>query len=94
MITNENVNGAYIVRITSLPVDRVKPIPMKLFVNALGQVYAADKVKKAILTLLDQNDCSFTGVKDFKNRIINAIDGKMEISGADQVYIAGYVHTL
>ncbi len=92
-VINKSPGYKYIENLTSKQASEVKNINGMKFVECLQEFYGKDISFNTVNRLLTMRDDSFSGVKDFKSRFLNALvpDAKT-LSGADQQYIANKAH--
>jgi len=81
------INKQYIENIPYVQEKLLKPVSGTRFMEALEKTYGADKTHEAIKFLLNQRDTAFSGMKEFKERLISGISDMSKISVDDQKYI-------
>ena len=91
-INKESKGYQYVEKVMSTQADKLKPVMGGKFIQALEKFHGKENTVKATKWLFNQNDASFKGVKEFKDRLINALAGETHLSGEDQKYIADVTH--
>lgn len=84
----------YITKISYAQVDQIRPINGIRFVEKLEKSFGTEKVTQAFRNILTQSDATFSGVRAFKDRVIEALLGKVRLEGMDQIYILKYVQSI
>jgi hypothetical protein len=87
------VGKAYIENLNHVSCGEIKPIKAGVFYSALEATYGESVTCVASRALLGQAE-RFSGVKEFKSRISDALINDTEIAPQDQKYIEEYVHRL
>ncbi|MBS0650253.1 MAG: hypothetical protein JSR93_03725 [Verrucomicrobia bacterium] len=82
------INKAYIENLAHTSERRLSPVAGQRFIAALEATYGEDKVSSTTRFLYKQPDSSFSGVKEFKDRLTAAIVNNDPLSVADQKYLA------
>ena len=78
----------YINKVMCKQSSDLKPINGLKFVAALEEFHGQENTTKATRWLFNQDNKSFKGVEEFKNRFTQAIVGDAKLSGEDQKYVA------
>lgn len=86
------IDKTYIENLSHTPENKLQPVNAHRFVRALDKTFGQSITEKAMSVLLTQDDNTFPGTQDFKERLTRALVDKGELSPTDQIYIADYVH--
>lgn len=76
------------------PADKVEEVKFNRFHKALINHFNEKVTQKAFEVIFDPKQNAFSGMGEFKDRVMNSMLGKTKISGPDQVYLAAYVQRL
>lgn len=82
------INKAYIENLPHTAEKKLGPVPGQRFFAALEAAFGEDKVISTTRFLYKQSDASFSGVKEFKDRLTAALVDNAPVSVADQKYLA------
>lgn len=76
--------------ILSTPEHRLSPVPGDRYIDALKNEYDEKVVFSTIQWVFAQSDNSFSGMKAFKERILDSFSGMISVQ--DQKYLADIAH--
>lgn len=88
MAANIVINKAYVENLPHTQERELSPVSGQGFFAALNAAYGEDKVASATRFLFKQKDESYSGVKEFKQRLTEALVNNAPVSVQDQKYLA------
>ncbi len=80
----------FINNLGSIEPDRLSSISGSRFFEILITRYEKPTVQSAVKSIFTTPDATYTGMKNFKDRITNSLLPGGKLSGADQVYLNNY----